>query len=39
VPDPAFLSTRAARAPERLSDAEALRRDGPPAWDELVALV
>ena len=39
VPDPALLSTRAARAPERLDDAEALRRDGPPAWDELVALV
>ena len=39
VPDPAFLSTRAARAPERLSDAEALRRDGPPAWDELVEQV
>ena len=39
VPDPAFLSTRAARAPERLSDAEALRTHGPPAWDELVALV
>jgi len=39
VPDPAFLSTRAARAPERLSDAEALRRDGPPPWDELVEHV
>jgi uncharacterized protein len=39
VPDPAFLSTRAARAPERLSDAEALRRDGPSAWDELIALL
>jgi uncharacterized protein len=39
VPDTAFLSTRAARAPERLSDAEALRRDGPPAWEELVDLV
>jgi len=39
VPDPAFLSTRAARVPERLSDAEALRRDGPPAWEELVELV
>lgn len=39
VPDPAFLSTRAARAPERLSDAEALRRDGPAAWDELIALL
>ena len=39
VPDPAFLSTRAARAPEWLSDAEALRRDGPPSWEELVELV
>ena len=39
VPDPAFLSTRAARATERLSDAEALRRAGPPAWEELVELV
>jgi len=39
VPDPAFLSTRAARAPERLADAEALRRAGPPSWEELVELV
>lgn len=39
VPDPAFLSTRVARAPERLSDAEALRRDGPPPWEDLVELV
>jgi uncharacterized protein len=39
VPDPAFLSTRAARAPGRPSQAEALRRDDPPEWDELVELV
>lgn len=39
VPDPAFLSTEAARAPERLADAEALRRAGPPAWEELLELV
>lgn len=37
-PDPALLSTRAARAPGRLPEAEALRRDGPPAWDALVGL-
>ena len=39
VPDPAFLSTPAARGPDRASEADALRRDGPPEWDELVALV
>jgi uncharacterized protein len=37
-PDPSLLSTRAARAPGRLSEAETLRRDGPPAWDALVGL-
>ena len=39
VPDPAFLSTPAARAPERLSEADALRKAGPPEWEELVELV
>jgi uncharacterized protein len=38
-PDPALLSTRAAQGPARLSEAEALRRDGPPTWDTLVGLV
>lgn len=38
-PDPALLSTRAARGAERLSEAEALRRDGPPDWEALVELV
>jgi uncharacterized protein len=39
VPDPAFLSTPGARAPERLSEAAALREAGPPDWETLVALV
>ena len=38
-PNPALLSTRAAQGPARLSEAEALRRDGPPTWDALVGLV
>ena len=38
VPDPAFLSTQAARAPQRLSEADALRRNGPPDWETLVEL-
>lgn len=38
-PDPALLSTRAARGTDRLSEAEALRRDGPPDWETLVELV
>lgn len=37
-PDPALLSTRAAHGSARLAEAEALRRDGPPAWDALVGL-
>ncbi len=39
VPDPAFLSTEAARVPESLSDADALRLAGPPEWEMLVELV
>lgn len=39
VPDPAFLSTRAARAPESLSHAAALRTAGPPEWEALVERV
>jgi uncharacterized protein len=38
-PNPALLSTRAAQEPARLSEAEVLRRDGPPTWDTLVGLV
>ena len=38
VPNPALFSTRAAPEPARVSAAEALRRDGPPVWDALVAL-
>ena len=39
VPDPAFLSTPGARAADRLSEADALRRAGPPEWETLVELV
>jgi uncharacterized protein len=39
TPNPALFSTTAALGRESLWAAEALRRDGPPAWDELVALV
>jgi len=35
-PDRALLSTGAARRPEQLVEATALRRDGPPPWDVLV---
>jgi uncharacterized protein len=38
VPDPAFLSTPGARAPERLWEANALREAGPPDWEALVEL-
>jgi hypothetical protein len=38
-PDPARFSTAAALGPEPLSDAGALRDDGPPSWMELVDLV
>jgi uncharacterized protein len=38
-PDPAFLSTTAARGPAPLSAAYELRELGPPSWDALVALV
>jgi len=38
-PDPTLFSTDAAKGPRRVAEAEALRRDGPPAWDTLVALV
>ncbi|HEX6724350.1 MAG TPA: hypothetical protein VF073_03825 [Gaiella sp.] len=39
VPDPAFLSTRSARAPERLVEADELRSEGPPDWETLVERV
>lgn len=39
TPDPALLSTAAAHGRESLSAAEALRREGPPEWHELVGLV
>jgi uncharacterized protein len=39
VLDPALLSTAAAREPRRLSEADALRQDGPPEWEALVELV
>lgn len=38
TPDPALFSTEAARGREPMTVAEALRREGPPGWDELVAL-
>lgn len=38
TPDPALLSTAAAHG-DSLSAAEALRREGPPEWHELVGLV
>ena len=37
-PDPALFSTAAAHGPGRLSSAELLRRNGPPAWGALAAL-
>ena len=39
VPDPAFLSTPGARAPERLAEADALGELGPPDWETLVERV
>ena len=39
VPDPAFLSTKAARASESLFHATALRTVGPPEWEALLNLV
>ena len=39
TPDPALFSTAAAHGRESLSAAEALRREGPPCWNTLVALV
>ena len=38
LPNPALLSTRAAHGQARLSAADTLRKDGPPAWDALVAI-
>jgi uncharacterized protein len=38
-PNPALFSTSAALGAAPLSAAEALREDGPPDWDALVALV
>ena len=37
-PDPKRFSTRAAHGEESLAAAAALRQDGPPGWQELVAL-
>jgi uncharacterized protein len=38
-PDPRLLSTAAARGPTPLAAAAALRADGPPGWEALVAVV
>ena len=38
-PNPAFFSTPAAHGPARLAAAGALREDGPPGWEALVAFV